>query len=91
MKITDFHASEERCFPCDDMWLGPCMILAAMVADEKLSESWEHDDFDWIEDHEEACLAIENSWRCWQAACVRHSYVVAYETQIEYTQALKGN
>lgn len=85
MKATDFHGDDLRCFALDDVWLGGCPIVGAMVADEKLAQSWEENDFDEIEDPMEAALAMQNSWRMWQKASVDVGRVLAWDVQLEYS------
>lgn len=84
-RVEDFHGSERRCWPLDDVWLGPCMIVGAMVADEYLAQSWDAGDFEYIPDPEEAALHIQNSWRMWQKDCVDVQRVLAYSIQIDHT------
>jgi hypothetical protein len=38
VKNTGFNDILQRCFPCNDMWLGPCQLRAAMLADEVLDD-----------------------------------------------------
>jgi len=40
-QLTSYGGVEHRCFPLDDMWLGPCQLLAAMIADEAIADMWE--------------------------------------------------
>jgi len=82
-RVDEFHGSELRCWPLDDIWLGPCMVVGAMVADEKLAESWVEGD--WLDDPEEAAMHITKSWRMWQKDCVDVQRVLAWDCQLEHT------
>lgn len=82
---VQFHGSELRCFPLDDVWLGACPLVGAMVADEKLAQSWDNNDFDDIDDPMEAALALQHSWQGWQKTSVDVGRAVAWHYQIEYS------
>ena len=45
-QLTHFDGIEHRGFPISDMWLGPCPLLAAMIADESVADMWERNAFD---------------------------------------------
>jgi len=78
-----FEDDDLRQFDQNDMLLGPCPLLAAMYADQKLDEAWE-----WGENATYGqSLAF---WRKHHRMSVDTGRLIFWQLQVEYHQHTKG-
>jgi hypothetical protein len=72
-----FEDDDRRNFPCDDIMYGPCPLLAAIYADNKLDEAWQ-----WGENSDyEASLTF---WRKQVSFSLAAGALLFWQCQIAY-------
>jgi hypothetical protein len=80
-----YHGIDGRCWELNDVQQGPDPLLAAMLADEKLAESWEAGDFDYLASLDELNHHVVGTWQLHQRACFSRLSASCWELQIEHT------
>lgn len=78
-----YDGIDYRCFEVDDMWLGPCQLLGAMVADEVIARLWERGDFDQL-DVGELQDAHRRTFEHHQQRTVARAHELVWELQLDY-------
>jgi hypothetical protein len=79
---------ELRCFECNDVWIGPCQLLGAMLADDHVAEHWERGAFDSLtmDQAEDAQrLAFESHRR----RIVSMSHRLVWDLNVEHHESRK--
>ncbi len=72
-QLTSYDGIEHRGFAISDMWLGPCPLLAAMIADEGIAQMWDGNAFDALHE-DEVEDAMRRSFRNMHAKAISHGH-----------------
>lgn len=85
-----FDGIERRCHAMDDLWLGPCEVLGALIADETVSEAWERGKFDDVDEMELRSEA-QKLFYAMRAAAVRHGHFNVWSFTLEHHHAAQAS